>query len=72
MPTVHQNGILTCYDVEYSQSTIPQLPMTEIVSADNFPVLLTGLEKFTVYSVRVKQALQLVQGHTVHHKMKLP
>lgn len=62
MPAIHQNGILTYHDIEYSQSTIPQLPMTESVPADNFSVLLTGLEKFTVYSVRVRASTSVGAG----------
>ena len=62
VPAIHQNGILTYYDIEYSQPTIPQLPMTEIVSADNFSILLTDLEKFTEYSVRVRASTSVGTG----------
>lgn len=59
VPAIHQNGLITQYDIEYNQSTFLQLSssLTETVAADNMSILLNGLEEYVIYSVRVR-------GHT--------
>ena len=52
---VYQNGIISEYDVEYSQSTFePHLNLTDKVNGANMSVVLTGLEEYVSYTVRVR------------------
>ena len=51
---VYQNGIISEYDVEYSQSTFEPHLKTDKVNGANMSVVLTGLEEYVIYTVRVR------------------
>ena len=62
VPEIHQNGIITGYDVTYyNQSTFRQ-PVTVSVSADEDSVTLTRLEEYVVYSIRVRAYTSIGAG----------
>ena len=56
VPAMDRNGIITNYDVTYSQSTFQSLQpsVTVSVQGDNESVTLTGLEEYVVYSITVR------------------
>ena len=56
VPEMDRNGIITNYDVTYSQSTFQSLPhnVTVRVQGDDESVTLTGLEEYVVYSITVR------------------
>ena len=75
VPEIHQNGIITGYDVTYNQSTFLQLfpPMTMRVSADGDSVTLTGLEEYMVYSIRVRAYTSIGAGpYSPLHNIRTP
>ena len=56
VPAMDQNGVITNYDVTYSQSTFQTLQPngTVRVQGDNVSATLTGLEEYVVYSITVR------------------
>ena len=54
VPLIDQNGVITQYDVEYTQSTFTSVPMTQTVIVNSTMAVLTGLEEFVEYSIRVR------------------
>ena len=56
VPTIDWNGIITQYDVEYSQTTFSEVSMynTTTVNSTTFMVDLTGLQEAVVYFIRVR------------------
>ena len=64
VPPIHQNGIITHYDVEYNQSTFSQVSssLSQTVSGDIPAVMLNGLEEYVIYSVRVKAYTSIGEG----------
>lgn len=56
VPPVDQNGMIVQYEVEYTQSTLTGAPMlsNHTVDAFVFSLLLTGLEEYVEYAIRVR------------------
>ena len=56
VPAIDQNGIITQYEVEYNQSTFSGATMysTTTVDSSTLTVVLTGLEEYVEYSIRVR------------------
>jgi hypothetical protein len=63
VPEIHQNGIITGYDVTYNQSTfLEPFPLVMSVRADGDSVTLTRLEEYVVYSIRVRAYTSIGAG----------
>ena len=56
VPEIDRNGIITQYEVEYTQTTFDSVPTNQTVIVDNSTTttLLTRLEEYVLYSVRVR------------------
>ena len=54
VPAIDQNGVITQYEVEYTQSTFASVPMTQTVTVAPTMAALIGLEEFVEYSIRVR------------------
>ena len=54
VPAIDQNGVITQYEVEYTQSTFTSVTMTQTVTVASTMAVLTGLEEFVEYSIRVR------------------
>ena len=54
VPAIDQNGVITQYEVEYTQSTFVSVPMTQTITVASTMAALTGLEEFVEYSIRVR------------------
>ena len=54
VPPIDQNGVITQYEVEYTQSTFASVPMTQTITVTSTMAVLTGLEEFVEYSIRVR------------------
>ena len=56
VPAIDQNGIITVYKVEYTQSTFDPVPWTlsVIVKAPALTTNLTALEAYVTYSIRIR------------------
>ena len=53
VPDIHQNGIITQYEVQYSTESAFGGTATVITPASNMTINLAGLEEYTEYSIRV-------------------
>ena len=66
VPDIDQNGVITQYEVEYSQTnfTLPTLPNpnTMRVDSDVFSVTLRDLLEFVVYTIRVRADTRAAEG----------
>ena len=66
VPDIDQNGIITQYEVEYSQTnfTLPTLPNPNTIRVDSdiFSVRLRDLLEFVVYTIRVRAYIQAGAG----------
>ena len=51
---IDQNGVIILYEVEYNQSTFDDIEMSSTTTTDNPFVVLTMLEEYTQYSLRVR------------------
>ena len=54
VPAIHQNGVITQYEVEYNQSTFDSVPTTQNIIVDSTMAVLTGLEEYVEYSIQVR------------------
>ena len=56
VPPIHQNGVITEYEVEYNQTTFSEVSMynTTTVNSTTLMVDLTGLKEDVLYSIRVR------------------
>ena len=64
VPLMDQNGIITVYDVEYSQSTFLDLnsPLTLSVDGTNMSATISGLEEYVEYSISVAAYTVIGEG----------
>ena len=64
VPLIDQNGIITVYDVEYSQSTFLELPspLTLSVDSTNMSATISGLEEYVEYSISVAAYTVIGEG----------
>jgi len=51
---IDQNGVINLYEVEYNQSTFDDIEMGNTTTTDDLFVVLTMLEEYTQYSLRVR------------------
>ena len=74
VPDIHQNGIITGYDVTYNQSTfLEPFPLVTSVRADGDSVTLTGFEEYVVYSIRVRAYTSIGAGpYSPLHNIRTP
>ena len=56
VPAIDQNGIITAYEVEYTQMMFMGVAMynTTTVDSDTFSAVLTDLLEYVQYSIRVR------------------
>ena len=54
VPAIDQNGVITQYEVEYNQSTFDSVPTTQNIIVNSTMTVLTGLEEYVEYSIRVR------------------
>ena len=62
VPAIDQNGVITQYEVEYTQSTFAAVPMTQTITITFTMAVLTGLEEFVEYSIRVRAYTRVGPG----------
>ena len=65
MPEIHQNGIITMYEIEYSQSGDNQ-NSTATVGGDQQVLNLSMLEDFETYRIRVRAYTSVGPGPYSH------
>ena len=56
VPLDTENGIITQYEIEFNQTTFNEISMSNVtnVSSSTFEVVLSGLEEYVNYSIRVR------------------
>ena len=56
VPAIDQNGVITQYEVEYNQTTFPEVTMhnTTVVNSTMFKTVLNGLLEYVEYCIRVR------------------
>ena len=54
VPAIDQNGVITQYEVEYNQSTFDSVPTTQNIIVNSTMAVLTELEEYVEYSIRVR------------------
>ena len=56
VPAIDRNGVITQYEVEYNQTTFTEVTMynTTVVNSTMFTTVVTGLEEYVEYSIRVR------------------
>ena len=54
VPAIDQNGVITQYEVEYNQSTFDSVPTTQNIIVNSTMAVLTGLEEYVEYCIRVR------------------
>ena len=62
VPAIHKNGIITMYEIEYWQTGEVNNPTNMTVGSDVFLLVLTMLEDFVNYRVRVRAYTALGPG----------
>ena len=64
VPLIDQNGVITRYEVEYSQTTFSEVSMYNTTTVDSTTLMvdLTGLEEYVVYSIRVRAYTRVGAG----------
>ena len=64
VPAIDRNGIITQYEVEYNQTTFDSVPTNRTVTVDSSTTmtLLTGLEEYVVYYIRVRAYTSVGSG----------
>ena len=65
VPEIHQNGIITMYEIEYSQSGDNQ-NSTATVGGDQQVLNLSMLEDFETYRIRVRAYTSVGPGPYSH------
>ena len=51
---IDQNGVITGYEVEYTQTTFDSVPTTQNVTVNSTMAELTGLEEYVEYTIQVR------------------
>ena len=56
VPSIAENGIITEYEIEFNQTTFNEVSMINvtIVDSSTFEVVLSELEEYVNYSIRVR------------------
>ena len=54
VPAIDQNGVIISYEVEYTQTTFDSIPTTQNVTVNSRMAVLTGLEEYVEYFIRVR------------------
>ena len=54
VPEIERNGRIVRYEVQYNQSTLDEIPLTNVREALTSALLLYFLQEFVEYSVTVK------------------
>ena len=56
VPSIAENGIITQYEIEFNQTTFNEVSMNNVTTVDSstFEVVLSGLEEYVNYSIRVR------------------
>jgi len=56
VPEIDRNGIITQYEVEFNQTTFPEIFTSNLTTTDGSQLMveLEGLEEYVEYSVRVR------------------
>ena len=62
VPAIDRNGIIISYDVEYTQDTYPAAPTIQNRTVNDTMVILTGLQEYVVYSIRVRASTIVGSG----------
>ena len=62
VPAIDRNGIITSYDVEYTQNMFPSAPTVQNVTVNDTMATLTDLQEYVVYSIRVRASTSVGVG----------
>ena len=64
VPNIHQNGIITQYQVEYNQTEFSEVLMfsNQIVSGDTLTTMLLNLEEYVTYTICVRAYTEVGSG----------
>ena len=62
VPAIDQNGVITQYEVEYNQSTFDSVPATQNKIVNSTMTVLTGLEEYVDYSIKVRAYTSVGSG----------
>ena len=56
VPSIAENGIITQYEIEFNQTTFDEVSMNNVtnVSSSTFEIVLSELEEYVEYSIRVR------------------
>ena len=56
IPSIAENGIITQYEIEFNQTTFDEVSMNNVttVSSSTFDNILSALEEYVNYSIRVR------------------
>ena len=56
MSSIAENGIIVQYEIEFNQTTFDEVSMsnTTIVNSSTLDIILSGLEEYVEYSIRVR------------------
>ena len=56
VPSIAENGIITQYEIEFNQTTFDEVSMSNVttVNSSTFEVVLSGLEEYVEYFIRVR------------------
>lgn len=64
VPSIHQNGIITQYEVESNQTEFNEVSTfsTHTVPGDTLHIMLVNLEEYVIYTIRVRAYTEVGSG----------